>query len=172
MCPCILSCTRAIRKWGLYGGRQGLTGVTSCQKSRSSKASSLSRWASRVFFHTSHMLLDIHITCMSQNINCKAFLLPFCSFQKLQFTLSDCSSAHSAPPMPSLTPEELHRQLEQLLLEDLASDEQIFDWVEVKLATQTYQFPLQNLLSSLFAKCYNALNPSPQKVSVCHRKNT
>ncbi|XP_060766148.1 eukaryotic translation initiation factor 4 gamma 3 isoform X3 [Neoarius graeffei] len=60
-------------------------------------------------------------------------LQSFISEQKLQFTLSDCSSAHSAPPMPTLTPDELHRQLERLLLEDLASDEQIFDWVETNV---------------------------------------
>ncbi|KAK3512623.1 hypothetical protein QTP70_018636, partial [Hemibagrus guttatus] len=57
----------------------------------------------------------------------------FVSKQKLQFTLSDCSSADSVPPMASLSPDELHRQLERLLLEDLASDEQIFDWVEANV---------------------------------------
>ncbi|XP_034170013.2 eukaryotic translation initiation factor 4 gamma 3 isoform X3 [Pangasianodon hypophthalmus] len=60
-------------------------------------------------------------------------LQSFISEQKLQFTLSDCSSAHSAPPMHTLTPDELHRHLERLLLEDLASDEQIFDWVEANV---------------------------------------
>ncbi|KAM9444218.1 eukaryotic translation initiation factor 4 gamma 3 [Clarias gariepinus] len=60
-------------------------------------------------------------------------LQSFISEQKLQFTLSDCVSAHPAPSMPSLTPDEMHRQLERLLLEDLASDEQIFDWVEANV---------------------------------------
>lgn len=32
----------------------------------------------------------------------------------------------------TLSPEELNKQLEKLLLEDVASDEQIFDWVEVQ----------------------------------------
>ncbi|XP_046730719.1 eukaryotic translation initiation factor 4 gamma 3 isoform X2 [Silurus meridionalis] len=60
-------------------------------------------------------------------------LQSFISEQKMQFTLSDCSSAHTAPPMPSLTPGELRRQLDRLLLEDIASDEQIFDWVEANV---------------------------------------
>jgi len=34
-----------------------------------------------------------------------------------------------------LSPEELSQQLEKLLLEDMASDEQIFDWVEVREVT-------------------------------------
>lgn len=34
--------------------------------------------------------------------------------------------------MRTLSPEELNKQLEKLLLEDVASDEQIFDWVEVQ----------------------------------------
>ncbi|XP_076863790.1 eukaryotic translation initiation factor 4 gamma 3 isoform X3 [Brachyhypopomus gauderio] len=57
-------------------------------------------------------------------------LQSFITEQKLQFTLSDCSSA---PSKPRLSPDELHRQLEHLLLEDMASDEQIFDWVEANL---------------------------------------
>lgn len=31
-----------------------------------------------------------------------------------------------------LSPEDLSQQLDRLLLEDMASDEQIFDWVEVR----------------------------------------
>ncbi|XP_036415617.1 eukaryotic translation initiation factor 4 gamma 3 isoform X2 [Colossoma macropomum] len=60
-------------------------------------------------------------------------LQSFISEQKLQFTLTDCSSASSAPSKPSLSSEELHEQLERLLLVDMASDEQIFDWVEANL---------------------------------------
>ncbi len=33
----------------------------------------------------------------------------------------------------TLSPEELNKQLEKLLLEDMAGDERIFDWVEVDL---------------------------------------
>ncbi|XP_078139883.1 eukaryotic translation initiation factor 4 gamma 3 [Centroberyx gerrardi] len=57
----------------------------------------------------------------------------FISQQKLQFTLSDCSSPEAALSKRILSPEELSRQLERLLLEDMASDEQIFDWVEANL---------------------------------------
>lgn len=52
--------------------------------------------------------------------------------QKLDFTLSDCSSPSDMASMKSLSPEELNKQLEKLLLKDVASDEQIFDWVEVQ----------------------------------------
>ncbi|XP_051967504.1 eukaryotic translation initiation factor 4 gamma 3-like [Xyrauchen texanus] len=57
----------------------------------------------------------------------------FISQQKLQFTMSDCCSISTAPDKPNLTLEELFQQLEHLLLEDMASDEQIFDWVEANL---------------------------------------
>lgn len=52
--------------------------------------------------------------------------------QKLDFTLSDCSSPPDMAFTRTLSPEELNKQLEKLLLEDVASDEQIFDWVEVQ----------------------------------------
>lgn len=51
--------------------------------------------------------------------------------QKLEFTLSDCSSPPDKDSTTKLSPEELNKQLEKLLLEDVVSDEQIFDWVEV-----------------------------------------
>ncbi|XP_073681574.1 eukaryotic translation initiation factor 4 gamma 3 [Garra rufa] len=57
----------------------------------------------------------------------------FISQQKLEFTVSDVSPVSPATAKPSLTPEELFKQLEHLLLEDMASDEQIFDWVEANL---------------------------------------
>uniref|UniRef100_A0A8B9J3X8 Eukaryotic translation initiation factor 4 gamma, 3a n=1 Tax=Astyanax mexicanus TaxID=7994 RepID=A0A8B9J3X8_ASTMX len=60
-------------------------------------------------------------------------LQSFISEQKLQFTQSDSSSSPSSPSKPSLPPEELHTQLENLLLVDMATDEQIFDWVEANL---------------------------------------
>ncbi|TMS19607.1 Eukaryotic translation initiation factor 4 gamma 3 [Larimichthys crocea] len=57
----------------------------------------------------------------------------FISQQKLQFVLSDGSSPEVALSKRILSPEELSQQLEKLLLEDMASDEQIFDWVEANL---------------------------------------
>uniref|UniRef100_A0A4W5PVD1 Eukaryotic translation initiation factor 4 gamma 3 n=1 Tax=Hucho hucho TaxID=62062 RepID=A0A4W5PVD1_9TELE len=57
----------------------------------------------------------------------------FISQQKLQFTVADCSSPEAALFATELSPEVLNRQLERLLLEDMASDEQIFDWVEANL---------------------------------------
>ncbi|XP_030584963.1 eukaryotic translation initiation factor 4 gamma 3 isoform X2 [Archocentrus centrarchus] len=57
----------------------------------------------------------------------------FISQQKLQFLQSDSSNPEAALPKRILSPEEMSRQLERLLLEDVASDEQIFDWVEANL---------------------------------------
>ncbi|XP_051961475.1 eukaryotic translation initiation factor 4 gamma 3-like isoform X2 [Xyrauchen texanus] len=57
----------------------------------------------------------------------------FITEHKLDFTLSDCSNPNEAASKRSLSPEELNKQLEKLLLEDLAGDEQIFDWVEANL---------------------------------------
>ncbi|XP_044205759.1 eukaryotic translation initiation factor 4 gamma 3 isoform X4 [Thunnus albacares] len=57
----------------------------------------------------------------------------FISQQKLQFVLSDDSGPETTVSKRILSPEELSRQLERLLLEDMASDEQIFDWVEANL---------------------------------------
>uniref|UniRef100_A0A3Q3RLQ5 Eukaryotic translation initiation factor 4 gamma, 3a n=1 Tax=Mastacembelus armatus TaxID=205130 RepID=A0A3Q3RLQ5_9TELE len=45
----------------------------------------------------------------------------------------DGSSPEAALSKRILSPEEMSRQLEKLLLEDMASDEQIFDWVEANL---------------------------------------
>ncbi|XP_057702452.1 eukaryotic translation initiation factor 4 gamma 3 isoform X4 [Corythoichthys intestinalis] len=56
----------------------------------------------------------------------------FISKQKLEFTMSDATSG-AARSKKTLSPEELSQQLERLLLEDMASDEQIFDWVEANL---------------------------------------
>uniref|UniRef100_A0A4W6DD09 Eukaryotic translation initiation factor 4 gamma 3 n=1 Tax=Lates calcarifer TaxID=8187 RepID=A0A4W6DD09_LATCA len=56
-----------------------------------------------------------------------------CKQMKLQFVLSDGSGPEAALSKRILSPEELRRQLERLLLEDMASDEQIFDWVEANL---------------------------------------
>ncbi|XP_070694151.1 eukaryotic translation initiation factor 4 gamma 3 isoform X3 [Pempheris klunzingeri] len=57
----------------------------------------------------------------------------FISQQKLQFVLSDASGPEASLSKRILSPEELSQQLERLLLEDMASDEQIFDWVEANL---------------------------------------
>ncbi|XP_041837192.1 eukaryotic translation initiation factor 4 gamma 3 isoform X3 [Melanotaenia boesemani] len=57
----------------------------------------------------------------------------FISQQKLQFLQSDSSCPETVQPKRILSPEELSQQLERLLLEDMASDEQIFDWVEANL---------------------------------------
>uniref|UniRef100_A0AAR2JE60 Eukaryotic translation initiation factor 4 gamma, 3a n=1 Tax=Pygocentrus nattereri TaxID=42514 RepID=A0AAR2JE60_PYGNA len=57
----------------------------------------------------------------------------FVTEQVSYFTLSDCSSPADAVSKRTLSPEELNKQLEKLLLEDMASDEQIFDWVEANL---------------------------------------
>ncbi|XP_072237718.1 eukaryotic translation initiation factor 4 gamma 3 isoform X1 [Leuresthes tenuis] len=57
----------------------------------------------------------------------------FISQQKLQFLQSDGSTPEAAESKRILSPEELSQQLERLLLEDMASDEQIFDWVEANL---------------------------------------
>ncbi|XP_034021749.1 LOW QUALITY PROTEIN: eukaryotic translation initiation factor 4 gamma 3 [Thalassophryne amazonica] len=57
----------------------------------------------------------------------------FISQQKLQFTLPDGSSGEAALPKRIFSPEELSHQLERLLLEDMATDEQIFKWIEANL---------------------------------------
>uniref|UniRef100_A0A3Q2QNT0 Eukaryotic translation initiation factor 4 gamma 3 n=1 Tax=Fundulus heteroclitus TaxID=8078 RepID=A0A3Q2QNT0_FUNHE len=57
----------------------------------------------------------------------------FVSQQKLQFLQAEGSSPGEVQPKRILSPEELSQQLEKLLLEDMASDEQIFDWVEANL---------------------------------------
>uniref|UniRef100_A0A3Q3EL07 Eukaryotic translation initiation factor 4 gamma, 3a n=1 Tax=Labrus bergylta TaxID=56723 RepID=A0A3Q3EL07_9LABR len=57
----------------------------------------------------------------------------FISQKKLQFVLLDSSSSEASQCKTILSPEELSQQLERLLLEDMASDEQIFDWVEATL---------------------------------------
>uniref|UniRef100_A0A8C9U7G4 Eukaryotic translation initiation factor 4 gamma 3 n=1 Tax=Scleropages formosus TaxID=113540 RepID=A0A8C9U7G4_SCLFO len=56
-----------------------------------------------------------------------------CKQMKLEFTISDCSSPTEVHSKRELSPEELNQQLEKLLIEDVAGDEQIFDWVEAHL---------------------------------------
>ncbi|KAM9409761.1 eukaryotic translation initiation factor 4 gamma 3 isoform 2-T2 [Pholidichthys leucotaenia] len=57
----------------------------------------------------------------------------FISQQKLQFVQLDSSGPEAALSKRILSPEEMSRQLERFLLEEMASDEQIFDWVEANL---------------------------------------
>ncbi|XP_073795005.1 eukaryotic translation initiation factor 4 gamma 3 isoform X9 [Danio rerio] len=57
----------------------------------------------------------------------------FITEHKLEFTLSDGSNPTEAVSKRTLSPEELNKQLEKLLLEDMVGDEQIFDWVEANL---------------------------------------
>lgn len=53
--------------------------------------------------------------------------------QNLDFTVSDGSDPTEAVSKRTLSPDELNKQLEKLLLEEMAGDEQIFDWVEVQI---------------------------------------
>ncbi|NXA71581.1 IF4G3 factor, partial [Thryothorus ludovicianus] len=57
----------------------------------------------------------------------------FLTEQRLEFTESDCSSSSEALSEKELSAEELNKQLEKLIVEDKANDEQIFDWVEANL---------------------------------------
>ncbi|XP_073512178.1 eukaryotic translation initiation factor 4 gamma 3 isoform X3 [Phyllobates terribilis] len=57
----------------------------------------------------------------------------FVSEKNLDFTLSDCCSPSESLSRKEMTAEELHRRLEQLIMEENASDEHIFDWVEANL---------------------------------------
>uniref|UniRef100_A0A803T1A8 Eukaryotic translation initiation factor 4 gamma 3 n=1 Tax=Anolis carolinensis TaxID=28377 RepID=A0A803T1A8_ANOCA len=52
---------------------------------------------------------------------------------KLDFTETDGSGSSEALSKKDLSDEELNRQLEKLIVEDKANDEQIFDWVEANL---------------------------------------
>ncbi|NWW22370.1 IF4G3 factor, partial [Falcunculus frontatus] len=57
----------------------------------------------------------------------------FLTEQKLEFTESNSSSSSEALSEKELSAEELNKQLEKLIVEDKANDEQIFDWVEANL---------------------------------------
>uniref|UniRef100_I3IW89 Eukaryotic translation initiation factor 4 gamma 3 n=1 Tax=Oreochromis niloticus TaxID=8128 RepID=I3IW89_ORENI len=79
----------------------------------------------------------------------QAFILQ----QKLQFLQSDSSNPEAALPERILSPEEMSRHLERLLLEDMASDEQIFDWVEANLdETQMSSSPFLRALMTAVCK--------------------
>lgn len=53
------------------------------------------------------------------------------TLQKLDFTVTDSPSSSGALSPRELSAEELNRQLEKLIVDEEAGDEQIFDWVEV-----------------------------------------
>uniref|UniRef100_A0A8C8VJU1 Eukaryotic translation initiation factor 4 gamma 3 n=1 Tax=Pelusios castaneus TaxID=367368 RepID=A0A8C8VJU1_9SAUR len=61
--------------------------------------------------------------------------------QKLDFTVSDCSSSSEALSEEELSADELNKQLEKLIIEDKANDEQIFDWVEGNLLESQMSSP-------------------------------
>ncbi|KAL0978498.1 hypothetical protein UPYG_G00171280 [Umbra pygmaea] len=77
----------------------------------------------------------------------------FISEQKLQFTEMDSPGGETALPGLALSPEGLSRHLERLLLEDMASDEQIFDWVEANLdESQMSSYPFLRALMTAVCK--------------------
>lgn len=57
--------------------------------------------------------------------------LTLLTLQKLDFTVTDSPSSSEALSPRELSAEELNRQLEKLIVDEEAGDEQIFDWVEV-----------------------------------------
>ncbi|NWV01677.1 IF4G3 factor, partial [Upupa epops] len=67
--------------------------------------------------------------CLPEGEDVHTFLME----QKLDFTESDCSSSSEALSEKDLSAEDLNKQLEKLIVEDKANDEQIFDWVEANL---------------------------------------
>lgn len=111
---------RAKGLWVLCGGNLASAGRTSCPREKTSRPSSPSRsvvkWSSSAF-----IIFSFESTSPSLSIH-----------QKLQLVLSDGSGPDAAQAKRILSLEELSQQLERLLLEDMASDEQIFDWVEVR----------------------------------------
>uniref|UniRef100_A0A667YGZ8 Eukaryotic translation initiation factor 4 gamma 3 n=1 Tax=Myripristis murdjan TaxID=586833 RepID=A0A667YGZ8_9TELE len=86
----------------------------------------------------------------------------FISQQNLQFTVSDSSSPEAALSKRILSPDELSLQLERLLLEDMASDEQIFDWVEANLdESQMSSSPFLRALMTAVRAAHHALRRLP-----------
>ncbi|XP_075184042.1 eukaryotic translation initiation factor 4 gamma 3 isoform X1 [Anomaloglossus baeobatrachus] len=57
----------------------------------------------------------------------------FLSEKNLDFTLSDRCSPSESLSRKEMTTEELNKRLEQLIIEESATDEHIFDWVEANL---------------------------------------
>ncbi|XP_015682374.1 eukaryotic translation initiation factor 4 gamma 3 [Protobothrops mucrosquamatus] len=61
--------------------------------------------------------------------------------QKLDFTVTDSPSSSEALSPRELSAEELNRQLEKLIVDEEAGDEQIFDWVEANLDDRQMSSP-------------------------------
>ncbi|KAL7976161.1 hypothetical protein Chor_008258 [Crotalus horridus] len=61
--------------------------------------------------------------------------------QKLDFTVTDSPSSSEALSPRELSDEELNRQLENLIVDEEAGDEQIFDWVEANLDDRQMSSP-------------------------------
>ncbi|MEE6482368.1 hypothetical protein FKM82_013231 [Ascaphus truei] len=57
----------------------------------------------------------------------------FVSEKNLDFTLSDCCSPSENVSKKEMSAEELNKRIEQLIIEEKANDEHIFDWVEGNL---------------------------------------
>lgn len=134
-CDVVSSClNRAIGLWVLCGGNLASTGPTSCPRERMSRLSSHNRSVIKASTHVKkYQYAPPLYFPLPHHINSSWYK------QKLQFVLSDGSSPEVALSKRILSPEELSQQLEKLLLEDMASDEQIFDWVEVWEVTQVWQ---------------------------------
>uniref|UniRef100_A0A8C1LVZ7 Eukaryotic translation initiation factor 4 gamma, 3b n=2 Tax=Cyprinus carpio TaxID=7962 RepID=A0A8C1LVZ7_CYPCA len=96
----------------------------------------------------------------------------FITEHKLDFTLSDGSNLTEAVSKRTLSPEELNKQLEKLLLEDMAGDERIFDWVEVDLLStvRMSNTPILCLLSAAEGSSYKVdLSIIQRRLPVLHK---
>uniref|UniRef100_A0A8C2BIL1 Eukaryotic translation initiation factor 4 gamma, 3b n=1 Tax=Cyprinus carpio TaxID=7962 RepID=A0A8C2BIL1_CYPCA len=96
----------------------------------------------------------------------------FITEHKLDFTLSDGSNLNEAVSKRTLSPEELNKQLEKLLLEDMAGDERIFDWVEVDLLStvRMSNTPILCLLSAAEGSSYKVdLSIIQRRLPVLHK---
>ncbi|XP_041427732.1 eukaryotic translation initiation factor 4 gamma 3 isoform X7 [Xenopus laevis] len=65
----------------------------------------------------------------------------FVSEKNLDFTLSDCSSPSENLSKKEMSAEEQNKRLEQLIIQEKANDEQIFDWVEANLEESQMSSP-------------------------------
>lgn len=136
----VSSCVhRATGPWVLYGGNLASTGPTFYQRERMFRLLSPSRLVTEtisVLIHQLWKYLDFTVLTftffLSHCLTCHICAELFLHKQKLQFLQLDSSSPDEAQTKRILPPEELSQQLEKLLLEDMASDEHIFDWVEVR----------------------------------------
>ncbi|XP_030624145.1 eukaryotic translation initiation factor 4 gamma 3 isoform X1 [Chanos chanos] len=89
----------------------------------------------------------------------------FITHNKLEFTISDCMSPTESQSKSPLTTEELNKQLEKLLLEDMVGDEQIFDWVEANLTeAEMSSPPFLRALMTAVCKAAVKTESAPSKV--------